>query len=200
MRPRAGHAMKGEDEMGKRSGSSAKVLAPAAFWRRGAAFAFDWYVGALATSLPIAFVASMQGREVTDQLISTFAAPYGLYEGIAGLLAGLVYYAVVPMACAGQTLGKRLLHVRIVAADGSEASPVALAVRQVLGMMLIEGAAVGTSTVIRGLVEIATGAVLPTWAYAVSFAITLASVAIFAFRRDGRSLHDLLAGTMVVDA
>lgn len=186
--------------MGKRSGSCAKVLAPATFWRRGAAFAFDWYVGAMATSLPIAYFAALQGREVTDQLISTFAAPYGLYAGIAGLLAGLVYYAVVPMACGGQTLGKRLLHVRIVASDGDDASPAAFAVRQVLGMMLIEGAAVGTSTVIRGLIEIVADVTLPTWLYVASFAITLGSVALFAFRRDNRSLHDLLAGTMVVDA
>lgn len=186
--------------MGKRSGSCAKVVAPATFWRRGAAFVFDWYVGAMATSLPIAYFAALQGREVTDQLISTFSMPYGLYAGIAGLVAGLIYYVVVPIAFSGQTLGKRLLHVRVVSTDGLEVSPAALVLRQLVGMMIIEGAVVGTSTVIRGLVEIVAGVALPTWLYVASFVITLGSVALFAFRRDNRSLHDLLAGTMVVDA
>lgn len=172
----------------------------ATFSRRAAAFVFDWYVGALVTSLPIAYVAASLGRDMSDQAIATFPAPLGLWAGIAGIVAGVLYYVAVPLLLGGQTAGKRLLHVRVVAADGDDAGIGAIVVRQLVGIMLVEGAVVGTSTVLREVVSMLTGASLSFPLLVAGFVITLVSIGICGVRHDRRALHDLIAGTKVVDA
>lgn len=187
-------------QMARKGSRALAAPEPATFWRRGAAFAFDWYVGALVTSLPIALIGSSIGKSATDTLITTFPAPWGLWAGAAGLAAGVLYYVLVSCVLRGQTLGKRLFHVRIArASDGGRVCVGSVVLRQLVGMMVVEGAVVGTSTVLRNLVEILLGASSSIWPLAASYAITIASVAIFAFRSDHRALHDLIAGTTVVD-
>ena len=164
------------------------------------AFLVDWYVGALMTALPIALVAMGLGREMTDQNIALYEGHWGLVAGLLGLLCGVAYYALVPMLLHGQTLGKRLCRVRIVAEDGSEATAVQLLGRQVLGLMLVEGAAVGTSTVIWQVVHILTGVNLLVHAMAVGTVVTLASGVVLGLSSRHRALHDLMFRTMVVSA
>lgn len=187
--------------MGHRKGKGqVQGVAPASFVRRAIAFLIDWYVGALATALPVAYIAMELGKDMADQDILSYPAPSGLTAGALGILFGIAYYALVPMFQNGQTLGKRVMGVRVAALDGSSASPLRLLGRQVLGLMVVEGAAVGTSTVIWQMASLLTGGDIVVPAMAVGTALTLASLVICALNPKRRAIHDLLFGTMVVPA
>lgn len=183
--------------MGKKK-SRAKAVESAPFGRRIAAFLIDWYVGALATALPVATVALCLGREVTDQNILGYEAPWGAVAGLLGVTCGLVYYAVVPMLLDGRTLGKALMHLRIRSRGGGRADAGQLVLRQAVGLVLVEQAAVGTSFVVQQLVSMAAGPVATTGVMWAGMALTLASFVCVGVRRDHRALHDLLSDTRVV--
>lgn len=166
--------------------------------RRVCAFLIDWYVGSLVTALPIAAVAMNLGLEMTDQNIIEYAEPYGLVAGLAGILAGLIYYALVPLVTDGQTLGKRLLKLRIVSADGDPATPLQLVLRQGLGLILLEQDAVGTGTVVQQVLSLTLGSTVSVVSSWVGLVLTLVSFALCLVRKDNRALHDLIAGTKLV--
>lgn len=166
--------------------------------RRVCAFLIDWYVGSLMTALPIAVVAMNLGLEMTDQNIIEYAEPYGLVAGLAGILAGLIYYALVPLVTDGQTLGKRLLKLRIVSADGDPATPPQLVLRQGLGLILLEQDAVGTGTVVQQVLSLTLGSTVSVVSSWIGLVLTLVSFALCLVRKDNRALHDLIAGTKLV--
>lgn len=184
--------------MGKKGMRSALTPEPASLLRRAGAFLIDWYVGALATALPIVVVAMWLGHDMADQNIVAYEGSWGMVAGLLGILFGIIYYAGVPILMRGQTLGKRILGVRIVAGDGSDASPLSLLGRQVLGLMVIEGASVGTSTVMWQVFHILTGVDVLVNAMAVGTVVTLASIAVAGLSAQHRAIHDMVFGTVVV--
>lgn len=187
--------------MGKRKKRAATrpAVEPAPIMRRVGAFLIDWYVGALATALPIALIATQLGREMTDQNIAAYEGQWGLIAGLLGILFGVAYYALVPMLMRGKTLGKRICGLRIVSKDGSDVSSLALLGRQVLGLMFIEGASVGTSTVVWQVVHIVTGVNLLVYAMALGTVVTLVSIAMVGMSAQHRALHDVIFGTVVTE-
>lgn len=172
----------------------------APFGRRIVAFLINWYVGSLVTAVPVAAVAVSLGYQATDQNVLDYPAPWGLIAAVTGIVAGVVYYGVVPMLTKGQTLGKRLLGLRIVGRDGERATACQLVLRQVLGLILLEQAAVGTSTVVQQVIALLAGATAATVVMWVGYALTLASFAVCGAAPSHRALHDLISGTRVVPA
>ena len=188
--------------MGKRKKRAVAktVVESASLFRRAGAFAIDWYVGALVMALPVSAIAMHLGRDIADQNILFFEEQWGLIAGLLAVLFGVVYYAVVPLITRGQTLGKRICKLRVASKDGSEVSSLALLGRQVLGLMLVEGAAVGTSAVLWRVVCIVTGVDLSTFAMVGGTAAILASIAMAGFSAQHRALHDYAFGTVVLPA
>lgn len=184
----------------KAARNASRTVRAASFGRRIGAFLVDWYVGSLATAVPVAVVAMRLGLEMTDQNIVGYPPPYGLFAGLAGIAAGAVYYALVPMVLRGQTLGKRIFGLRIAGQHGGAVTPAQLLLRQVIGLILIEQAAVGTGTVVQQVVTLLAGGDVATAVMWMGFALTLASFVLCGVRADRRALHDLIAGTEVVMA
>ncbi len=166
--------------------------------RRFLAYLIDWYVGALATALPISMVAMKLYGTVKNQQIMEFEAPMGMAAGAAGLLCAVLYYWAVPAAVwKGQTLGKRWLHLKITAADGGEVSCGMLARRQLLGIVLLEGSLVSASTIWHQMASMATGINLVTPLMYAGIAVSLAS-AVMVLLKGHRAIHDYLGGTKVI--
>ena len=166
--------------------------------RRFIAYLIDWYVGALATALPISMVAMKLYGTVKNQQIMEFAAPMGMVAGAMGLLCAVLYYWVVPAAVwKGQTLGKRWLHIKIVGADGGEATPGMLARRQLLGIIVVEGSLVSASTIWHQMATMATGINLVTPLMYAGIAVSLVS-AIMVLFGGHRAIHDYLGGSRVI--
>ena len=165
--------------------------------RRFIAYLIDWYVGALATALPISMVAMKLYGTVKNQQIMEFAAPMGMVAGAMGLLCAVLYYWVVPaVVWKGQTLGKRWLHIKIVGADGGEATPGMLARRQLLGIVVVEGSLVSASTIWHQMFTIATGINVVNVLMYAGMAVSLVSVVLVLAGRH-RAIHDRIGGTAV---
>lgn len=173
-------------------------LEPAGLSRRFFAYLIDWYVGGLAVALPVSCVSMKLFGTVTNQNVMSFGMPYSLMAGIPALLAAFLYYVAVPMFCwKGQTLGKRWLKIRIVGKDGQDASPGRLILRQVVGIMIVEGSLVSASTIWHQLLSVLTGTNLVSVLMYAGMAVSIVS-SVLVLIRDHRAIHDFIGGTRVI--
>jgi uncharacterized RDD family membrane protein YckC len=152
----------------------------AGFWRRSVAFIVD------------VLLLGIVGALVGWMLFDVFARMGG-YGRLLGFAVALSYFGVMNSAlCGGQTLGKRLLGVRVVGKDGALLPlPQSLLRYSVLGIpFFLNGAPFDSSVVLSPL-----GYVLSLLVFGGMFSILY----LYVFNRKGRrSLHDLAVGSTVV--
>lgn len=171
---------------------------PASLGRRFGAYLIDWYLGGLATALPISMVSMKLFQTVQNQNILSFPASYGIAAGAAGLAAALFYYVFIPtFVWKGQTPGKRLVKIRIVSADGNEVTLPKLMIRQILGIIVAEGGLVTASALWHQLATILTGTdfVKPLMYIGMGISILSSIITLFG---DHRAIHDRIGRTLVV--
>ncbi len=184
--------------MAGRQGKNTREIQDAGVTRRFIAYLVDWYIGALATALPISMVAMKLYGTVKNQQIMEFTAPMGMAAGAMGLLCAVLYYWAVPCVIwKGQTVGKRWLRLKIVGADGKEATPGMLARRQILGIIVVEGSLVSASTIWHQMATMATGFNLVTPLMYAGMAVSLVSAVLVLFGGH-RAIHDYLGGSRVI--
>lgn len=177
---------------------STTQTAQASLSRRFFAYLIDWYVGGLATALPVAFFSMRQYQTVQNQNIMQFSAPYGVIAGILALICAVLYYAVIPAwGWKGQTPGKRLLHLKIVQADGTDVTPGTIFLRQLVGIIVLEGGLVTASTIWHQVATLLTGVELVKPLMYVGMVVSVIS-AVLVITRNHTAIHDRLAGTQVV--
>ena len=173
--------------------------APAPWNRRGFAYLIDGYIGSAFSVIPVGLLWNMlTGEEVINTDLMLFEAPYGWLAGFLGLAFGVIYYNIVPLwGWKGQTLGKKLMNLRIVGEDNNPLPAGRLAVRQLAGVMLLEGAFLLTGQyAVQMLAMLTLGAAGKALNYLL-FGVFLIS-AWLAFR-DGKAAHDIWAGSKVID-
>ena len=174
-----------------------KEFQPAGLGRRFAAYLVDWYLGALATALPVSVVSMKLFGTVQNQNLLTFYPPYGLIAGALGLFAAVIYYVAVPVLLwPGQTPGKRWLKIKIVDQDGGDAGAGQLFLRQLVGMIILEGSLVSASTIWHQMFTIATGINVVNVLMYAGMAVSLVSVVLVLAGRH-RAIHDRIGGTAV---
>lgn len=161
---------------------SAPAPQPAAFWRRVGAFAVD---GVL-----IGLVGLTLGSTVTDQL-----ARLGVWGRLLGFAVALAYFGILnSRLSAGQTVGKRLLRIRVVDARGAPLSVARSFARFVpFGIpWFLNGAPFPESVLFSPFIYVLSLAV---------FGVGLSLLYLFIFNRPSRqSIHDLAVGSFVVSA
>lgn len=166
--------------------------------RRFFAYLIDWYLGGLMTALPIAMFSMKQFDTVQNQNIMTFAPPTGVIAGVLGVLFALIYYVVIPAACwNGQTVGKRMLRLKIVQQDDSDVSFGTMVLRQFIGIIVIEGGLVTASAVWHQVAELLTGVSLVQPLMYAGLVVSVIS-AIFVLNQQHLAIHDRLASTKVI--
>lgn len=166
--------------------------------RRFLAYLIDWYVGGLMTAFPISVISMKLFETVQNQNIMSFGSPWDMAAGALGVLFGIFYYVAVPaFVWRGQTLAKRWLKLKIVQADGSEAQIKHIVLRQLAGMIVIEGSLVTVSTIWHQMAALATGIDLVKILMYAGIAVSLVSAAMTLFGKH-RAIHDRIGGTMVV--
>lgn len=165
--------------------------------RRMIAYLIDWYVGGLATALPVSFVSMKLFGSMANQNIMDFGA-LSMATGALALLCAVLYYWAVPaVVWKGQTLGKRIFRIQIVSDDGGEATPGLLAKRQILGIIVVEGSLVTASTIWHQMASLATGVNLVTPLMYLGMGISLVS-AVLVLVGKHKAIHDFLGGSRVV--
>ena len=89
--------------------------------RRFGAYLLDWYIGALFTSFPIAIVSQKVYGTMKNQNLLEYPHQLGLICGLLALLGATIYYVIIPLVVnKGQTIGKRICHIKIVKSDGKD--------------------------------------------------------------------------------
>lgn len=176
--------------------------APANPSRRFFAYLVDWYFGALCSCLPVFVASSFLIGDMTNQNLLELPAPWGVVAGIAGVILACCYYVLFPLLVwEGQTPGKRLCRIKIVdRATGEKAELLALLLRQILGIVVLEGTIAGASAMWHQVVTTITRVNVVTPLMYVGFALTLASSVMILVRKDRRCIHDFLGSTIVVAA
>lgn len=178
---------------------SEPVYVPAPWSRRGFAYLLDGYLGSAFSVIPVGLLWNMlTGEVVINTDLTLFDAPYGWLAGFLGLVFGAIYYYVIPMwVWKGQTLGKRLMNLRIVGEDNNPLPAGRLAVRQLAGVMLLEGAFLLTGQyAVQMLTMLTLGAAGKALNYLL-FGVFIVSV--WLAYRDGKAAHDIWAGSKVID-
>ena len=168
--------------------------------KRAIAYMIDWYVGALFTAFPIGLFSLKLYKTMLHQDIINFPQPTGMIAGLIGLVFAIYYYYIVPAYIwKGQTFGKRVCHIRIVNEDDSEVSKKNLALRQLLGIFIVEGVLVSASSIWQQIIMILTNINIVQPLMYVGFAISGISVVLVIFKNNHRAIHDYIGKTRVVE-
>lgn len=175
---------------------------PASQSRRFFAYLIDWYLSALCTALPVFLASQVLINDGRNQNLLELPAPYGVIAGVLGVVFACLYYIVTPLfVWEGQTPGKRLCGIKIVDAQTGEKPTLAnLMLRQVLGVLVIEGALASASAMWHQVLTLVSQVNIVTPLMYAGFAITTISGLMVVLRKDRRCIHDFLGGTMVVSA
>ena len=177
---------------------AARAGAPAPVTRRVFAYLNDGFVGARWTAIPISIVAHQTTGDLTNQYLVDYPHPFGIVAGVLALLFAFAYYIAIPLfVWRGQTPGKRLCGIKIVQEDGSPVALPNLALRQIVGVTIIEGVIANASSIWHQMLTIVTGINFVHPLMYVGFAITLVSCFMILIRKDHRCLHDFIGGTRV---
>ena len=169
-------------------------------WRRFFAYLLDWLFGTFFAAFPVVILNGIVQNTtvVTDDLL-TIPYPYSYIAGGLALLFSFIYFVLIPLKIwKGETVGKHLMHMKIVRTDGSDVGFGSLVLRNMFGMILIEGALFTTSTYLRQMAALVTGEVrVMQYLYYAGIGITIISILLVMFTNSNQAIHDLMGKTRV---
>ncbi|MDD3027752.1 MAG: RDD family protein [Erysipelotrichaceae bacterium] len=170
--------------------------------KRLVSYGLDWYVGAMIASLPIIITYMFRNDEVgiVPMSLSVLSTPDSLSAGGVSFLVAIGYYALVPaLVWPGQTLGKKMLKLKIVSNDYRQARIRQIFNRQILAILIVEGSVYSSSNILHQLLTILFKVnIAGVYGY-LGLGVTGISIGLVLILKSKRALHDFIAGTRVVD-
>ncbi|MFQ6792409.1 MAG: RDD family protein [Thomasclavelia sp.] len=171
----------------------------ASMTKRFISYLIDWYVGGLCTAIPIAITSQKLTNTMLNQNIIEFKAPYGLIAGIFAIFFAIFYFVIVPTYIyPGQTVGKRICKIKIIQIDDQPITIKNMLLRNLVGMIIIEGVLVSASAIWHEVVTIITQVNFVTPLMYAGFVVSAISILLYLFKGEHRALHDYLGKTKVV--
>lgn len=170
-------------------------------FRRLIAYGIDWYLGGVIASLPIIIIYMSLHSDATSipQNLTIFHSPYDLVAGSLSFLVSIFYYVVFPcIVFKGQTLGKKLLKIKIVNDNYQDASNKQIIIRQLIMILLVEGSIYGASNMLHQIISVATGFNFSSLYAYIGLAISAISAVLVLVLKSKRALHDVVSHTKVV--
>lgn len=175
--------------------------------KRFVAYVMDWFLGSLCTMLPMCLLWLMQTQDM-DTMSSVnlyvIAGKLGYSQAyLAGALSiafALFYYVVVPWKIyPGQTCGKRAMGFKVVKLDGSDVDLKTLIIRQIVGIIIIEGALYNISGIVHSLISLIVNLNLVQWLLYIGLVVSAISSFLALKMSSQRMIHDYLAKTKVIE-
>lgn len=171
----------------------------ASMTKRFISYIIDWYVGALCTAIPIAITSQKLTNTMLNQNIVEFEQPYGIISGVIAVLFAIFYFVIVPTYIyPGQTVGKRICKIKIVKNNNEPVTIKNMLLRQLLGIIVIEGVLVTASAIWHEVITIITQVNFVTPLMYAGFVVTAVSILLYLFKGEHRALHDYIGNTKVV--
>lgn len=171
--------------------------------RRLLSFLIDFLCSSIFISVIPMLITSIITQETsftTENLLKLPLSMQLLCCCIAILLA-IYYFCIYPSASThnGQTIGKRIMRIKIQKQDGTSIGIVDLLKRELIGSLIIEGETAFPSAFVRYLFFLWLPAMLSQGLMVLSIFISLISILWCIFDKNRRMFHDLIAKTSVVD-
>lgn len=169
--------------------------------KRFIAYAIDWYLGGALASIPLIllYMSLHEDASYIPQVITIFEGSYQLIAGCLSFSVSLLYYIGIPLYTKGQTLGKKFLGLKIVGDHYDDITVKQLLIRQGIMILLVEGSIYTASNMLHQMINVVTGFNFASLYAYIGIVISLISViCVFVFQSK-KSLHDIVAKTLVVD-
>lgn len=174
------------------------------FLTRVIAYALDWALGGIICGLPAVAIYGLVTKR-SDMFSDLYVFPslgfsYGwsYLAGFLCFLVALIYLIYIPYKIyPGQTLGKRIMKLKIVRIDGKPLDIKTLVIRHIIGLVVLESVAVVVSRYLRQMLTLATGFYFEYYLTAVGAFITMISAITVYNTPSRRAIHDYLAKTRV---
>lgn len=171
------------------------------------AYIIDWFLGSLFTMLPmcVLWLYWTQDQDAMARanvlFISGSVGDMQAYlAGTLSLLFALWYYVFLPWkVMPGQTPGKRAMGFEIVKLDGSKLDLKTLLIREVVGIMILEGAIYNASGIWHSMLSLALNVNVVSILMYIGLAVSIVSGFLVIKIESRRMLHDYLANTMVCE-
>lgn len=172
--------------------SNLKIL-----FKRLGAYVVDWYLYAVVLISFNTIYSTMNGIEPTYYMTLEIYDKQNVY--VVMTLMFMIHFLIFVVLCKllkGQTIGKKLFHLRIVSKDDQPVRSVQLLLREFLGIILIEGYFSPISSYFRTFLAIQFGDIIELqWMW---YMMALVSIVIARFIKNNRMIHDLVANTKVI--
>ncbi len=183
----------------KNGKSYEKEMAYASLGKRAFAFLLDWYLGSVFSAIPVGFFwKKLTGEMEINTDITLFEEPYGYLAGALGLLFGVLYFYIVPAyVWDGQTFAKRLMRIKMVDENGGKLAKSHIALRQIVGILFLEGAYMLTGNYIVGMVSMATTDTVGRMLSYLMVMLFMGSVVLTVKSR--KAIHDYMAHSIVIE-
>lgn len=168
--------------------------------RRFVAMIIDWYITSMIAAIPVTFYFNKETFiSAGDFQLANYDLNIAIFLGVFAIVTGIIYYAMIPVFIfKGQSLGKRLLKIKVVKQDKSEIDAKTIFIREILGSTVFEGGIVTTAIYLRQLVQLFVPFnIFKPWTY-LAYIITIISIAIAYFNKESLTIHDKIAKTKII--
>lgn len=168
------------------------------------AFIIDYFIGSIFVSfIPMILVSIItQEKVITVNLMKTIPFDMQLICCIVSIILAVYYYCIIPLnpKHLGQTLGKRIMKIKVVKMNGSNITLTDILKREILGAMLIEGETTFPSAYFRNILYQFMPAFLSQALGWLSIIISIISIVVGYLGINHRMIHDFIANTKVIKA
>lgn len=166
------------------------------------AFLIDYFCGSIFVSMIPMIITSISTQNKMFGVNQLRSLPLNLQIicCISSFIMAVLYYCIYPLSKRhyAQTLGKRIMNIKVIKTDGSEIMPKDIFIREILGAMIVEGETSFPSAYIRYLLYMLIPLNLATLLGNISIYVSLASAFICFISPSHRMIHDYIAKTRVI--
>ncbi len=174
--------------------------------KRLMAYIIDFYLGSLILLFPMVYIWMLKMHDldsISKLNIWTFADNFNksttISVGVIGIILACLYYWLIPYFCDGQSLGKKIMKIKVVALNNQKATLLQLFIREIIGIIILEGYLYSVSGMIRNIISIAFKINLTGIGSYIAIFFTIGSIVLLFMAKSQRMLHDYLAKTKVIN-